>query len=136
MGSSSLQWSGPILAYLGNLDEALKRIAVYQRNSPLHFEASREVLVDVFYMAHRYQDAIEAFQSWRDPPIHMWCELAAAHAQIGQMNESRAAVATFENSKPEGYDVATFCRVHARMCRRPEDAEHWLEGYRKAGLIT
>ena len=24
--------------------------------------------------------------------------------------------------------------LHVRMCKRQEDADHWIEGYRKAGL--
>ncbi len=37
-------------------------------------------------------------------------------------------------SAPHGYDFAEVAHVHARMCARQEKGDHWLEGYRKAGL--
>jgi len=33
-----------------------------------------------------------------------------------------------------GYSRLMGDRVHGQMCTRPEDADHWVEGYRKAGL--
>ena len=35
-----------------------------------------------------------------------------------------------------GYSRLMGDRVHGQMCGRPEDREHWLEGYRKAGLLV
>ena len=50
------------------------------------------------------------------------------------MDEARAAKQFFVNSCPEGFDFSFYTATHLRMCKRPEDAEHWLEGYRKVGL--
>jgi hypothetical protein len=44
------------------------------------------------------------------------------------------AVEEFARRRPENYDPA-FVRAHVAMCRRPEDREHWIEGYRKTGLL-
>ena len=85
-------------------------------------------------MARRYEDAIGAVRGWRSPPIQLHAELAAAYAQNGQPEEAKAALETYLRKLPEGYDIAAVFRHQLRMCAKPEDAEHWLEGYRKAGL--
>ncbi|MSP83714.1 MAG: hypothetical protein EXQ94_12545 [Alphaproteobacteria bacterium] len=41
-----------------------------------------------------------------------------------------------ERVRPGGFDVEALARCYARLSRRPEDAEHWGEGFRKAGLIN
>ena len=64
----------------------------------------------------------------------MHAALAAAYAQNGQPEEAKAALETCLRELPEGYDIAVIFRQQLRMCAKPEDAEHWLEGYRKAGL--
>ncbi len=131
-----IRFAPQILAYLGDHDEALKWNRKYLRVDPHFADAHREALFDTYYMTRRYEDAILLFRGWRSPPIHMHCELAAAYAQLGRMEDARAAVAEFERLKPAGYEFAAFARAHARMCARPEDAAHWLDGYRKAGLPT
>ncbi len=85
-------------------------------------------------MARRYEDAIGAFRGWNNPQVHRHAELAAAYAQNGQPDAARTALETYRRELPEGYDVAAVCHAHARMCAKPEDRDHWLEGYRKAGL--
>lgn len=41
------------------------------------------------YMYRCYDDAIASFRGWRNPLIHMYYELAAANAQLGQMDDAR-----------------------------------------------
>jgi post-segregation antitoxin (ccd killing protein) len=43
-------------------------------------------------------------------------------------------VRQFELVRPEGWNMADWVHASISMCARPEDAERWLEGYRKAGL--
>ncbi len=57
-----------------------------------------------------------------------------AALKVHRMEDACAAVAQFERLRPDGYDVSGVARVLGQMCARPEDREHWLEGYRKAGL--
>ena len=85
-------------------------------------------------MARRYDEAIKVFHGWRNPPPHMYAEFGAACAQLNRMDEARAAIARFEQTRPRGFDAAEVARAHARMCARMEDREHWLDGYRKVGL--
>ncbi len=60
--------------------------------------------------------------------------LAALKAH--RMEDARAAAAEFERLRPDGYDFAEVARFHGQMCAHTEDREHWLEGYRKAGLLV
>ena len=129
-----IRFAEQILAYLGDHVEALKWNSKYLRLDPHFAEGVRETLFDTYYMTRRYEDAIASFQGWPNPPPHMYCELAAGYAQLGRMDDARAAVAEFERIRPAGYDFAMVSRAHARMCRRQKDADHWLEGYRKAGI--
>ncbi len=47
---------------------------------------------------------------------------------------SNTVVLSMLANAPHGYDFAEVAHVHARMCARQEEGDHWLEGYRKAGL--
>ena len=123
-----------VLTYLGDHDAGLRWNRVRSRHDPLSADSYRESTFDIYYMARRYEDAIAVFRGWRNPPFQLHAELAAAYAQNGQPDQAKAALETYLREMPEGYDIASFFRHHLRMCAKPEDAEHWLEGYRKAGL--
>lgn len=94
-----------------------------------------EALIDAQYMAREYNMAAQAYQGWREVPIHMIAEKAACHAQLGQMDIAREIVAEFNSVRPRSFDLDAFIRMHVAMCRLPQDRELWLEGYRKAGLL-
>jgi hypothetical protein len=64
----------------------------------------------------------------------MYGELAAAYAQLGQMHEAREAVEVWRRRLIGGASMAGVVSHHLRICKRPEDAQHWLEGCGKAGL--
>ena len=129
-----MHFAGLVLGYLGDHEEALRWLHKMSRHDPFSGDALREKVFDIFYMARRYEDAIEAFQGWRNPPCHMYSELAAAYAQLDRMGDAQAAVASYERTQPQGFDPVQETHAHARMCARKEDGDHWLEGYRKAGI--
>ena len=130
-----IMWScGLALAYLGDHDEALQWHQKALRVDPYFADGFREGMFDANYMARRYDEAIALFRGWPGPPPHMYSELAAAYAQLDRMDEARAALERFYRSTPEEFDIAQGKRDHFNMCAHQEDADHWLEGYRKAGL--
>ena len=47
-----------------------------------------------------------------------------------------AAKTTFDGRCPQDADLSFYAATHVRMCKHQEDAEHWLEGYRKIGLAV
>ena len=93
------------------------------------------MLAETYYLLGEYDGAIKLYQRWRDPPIHMYTHLAACHAQLGQLEAMRHAATIFNKRRPEGSDFSFYASAHARLCKQPVQADHWLDGYRKAGLI-
>ena len=129
---ASIMWRcGLTLAYLGDHDEALQWHQKALRVDPHFTDGLREVMFDANYMARRYDEAIALFRGWPSPPAHMYAELAAAYAQLDRMDEAREAI---ERYLGFSLDVAQGIHHHVGMCARREDRDHWLEGYRKAGL--
>jgi TolB-like protein len=123
-----------VLNYLGDQEEALRWNRKHSRHDPISSDGYRENAIDLYYMARRYEDAIDVYRGWRSPPLQLHVEIAAAYAQNGQPEEAKAAFETYLRERPEGYDVANVFRQQFRQCAKPEDAEHWREGYRKVGL--
>ncbi len=123
-----------VLAYLGDHGEGQNWIRMLLRHDPNMGAAMQEIIFDVYYMARRYEDAIESIKGWRDPPPHVLAEISAAYAQADRMDDARATLAMYIKTRPAGDTGAEFAHAHVRMCARPEDHDHWLEGYRKAGL--
>ena len=94
----------------------------------------RETLFDIHYMSGRYKQAIECLLGWISPPCHIFAELAAANARLGQMEESRQAVTQLNDRQCKDFDLNQFLQAHFRMCAREEDRESWREGYRMVGF--
>ena len=58
--------------------------------------------------------------------------LAATYAQLGRLDEARAEAAATLRIEPKYTIEGTFRRVSA--FKYPKDAEHFVDGLRKAGL--
>ena len=127
--------AGSIKAYGGEGQKGFDMIASAMSHDPLVPSSELEDLAEAAYMAHDYEAAIDVYKRWQNPPVHMYTHLAACYAQLDRPGEARAAVAIFETGRPPNSDFTYYATAHARMCKHREDAEHWLEGYRKAGLI-
>jgi ribosome modulation factor len=123
-----------LMAYLGDPAGAIEWIRKEQRLDPYEPESRAESWVEIYYMARQYEQAIAAFERWRNPPFHLYAELAACYAQAGRMDDARAAVSEYERQRPKDYDFGKFAAAHMTMCKYQEDRDHWLEGYRKAGF--
>lgn len=82
-------------------------------------------------MLHHYEEAVAVYRRWENPPLHMYILLALNYAQLGRMDAAAEAMARFADRRPESVDFALYAATHVRVCKRQEDREHWLEGYRK-----
>ncbi len=124
-----------VLAYGGSPDEALEWHAKSEKLEPYAADDQRlDILCDTFYMLRQYDKVIQIHQAYRNAPPGLLPVLAAAYAQVGKVDEARKTLQTMEQ---RGCPVSACLRtipVHLAHCSRPEDREHWLEGYRKAGL--
>jgi tetratricopeptide (TPR) repeat protein len=119
--------------YHGKHEEGMKWLEQAMRMDPHSNQLSLEVVFDALYMLRRYAEAIETFKRWSHPPAYMYAE-AAACALLGDEEAAARFAASFLECCPPHMDAREFARRHVAICRRQEDKDHWLEGYRKAGL--
>ena len=61
--------------------------------------------------------------------------MAACYAQAGRMDEAQKVTQRFHQLCSEEVDFKRYASNHARICKRQEDADHWIVSYRKAGLL-
>lgn len=127
---------GYVLAYLGELEAGTAQLTRALRYDPHWPEFFNELLAEASYMRKEYEKAVDTHTHWRNAPLHAYVPLAVNYAQLGLMDEARKAIAQFEDKRPEHADFAHYAATHVRMCKRQEDAEHWLEGYRKVGFAV
>jgi adenylate cyclase len=86
------------------------------------------------YMLKRYAEAVRLFRECTSRLSNaQWphLRLAAAYAQSGQLEEARAEAAEVLRINP-GFTIESWKRLN--VCKDPKDAEHRLDGLRKAEL--
>ena len=117
----------------GEPARAIQTLKAHMRLDPFYLPHAPAWLGMAYYMLERYADALPHLQECvsRAPNFgasHHW--LAATYAQLGQLDKARAEAT-------EGLRVEPWFTVgqalFARTCKRPEDAEHFKNGLRKAG---
>jgi adenylate cyclase len=124
-----------VLTYAGELQQALDYFARSERLEPYAPDDQRlDCLCDCHYMLRNYAKVVEIHGIYQNVPAFLYLILAAAYAQMGEMQKAKIAVANYERLRPAGHDFKTMIKYQMRMCWRQEDRDHWLEGYRKAGI--
>jgi DNA-binding SARP family transcriptional activator/TolB-like protein/Flp pilus assembly protein TadD len=118
-----------LLAALGRIDDSLDRMREAMRRNPYHPEWYWSDLAMIFYMARRYEDALEAYQRRASRGYWVLSRIAACYAQLGRMDEARAATAEILRLKPD-FSI----RELGRAGWTKVDFERVREGMRKAGL--
>jgi tetratricopeptide (TPR) repeat protein len=127
-----MQARGIILAFSGEHAEGLALIEAASRLEPTQPVGFHVALGDTRYLARDYRGALAALDRIPNLPPYLQLLRAAFRAQFGGADEAHRLVA----SVPDRYDAARFARNWAGMCLLPADAEHWLEGFRKAGIAV
>jgi len=126
---------GCALSYTGEPEQALEWLAKSERLEPFAPDDQRlDTLCDCYYMLRSYAKVIEIHEVYQNVPAFLYLVLAAAYAQAGQAENARTAVKAYERLRPQGHDLATHIKCWMRMCSRQTDRDHWLEGFRKAGM--
>jgi TolB-like protein/cytochrome c-type biogenesis protein CcmH/NrfG len=126
--ANSIAGFGRVLAALGRPQEGIDRIREAMRRNPYHPDWYWGVLGAVLYQTRRYADAAEALGRVTRPGHWNLCCLAACAAQMGRTEEAAAAAAEAHRLRPD------FSLARQRLSRWNADAEHIIEGMRKAGL--
>ncbi|MGI9319398.1 MAG: adenylate/guanylate cyclase domain-containing protein [bacterium] len=126
---------GFLIAYEGNPKEGWDWLEKAQQMDPQYDLFSWEANAETLYLLGEYEASIEIYRDRPNPPPHTYTHLAACYAQLGRMEEAREAVAQFKSLCAKDADFPRYAANHARLCNRQEDADNWMEGYRKAGLL-
>lgn len=126
---------GFLIAYEGNAEEGWSHLQRAEKIDPQYDLSSWEENAETLYLLGDYEGSMEIYRQRPNPPPHTYTHLAACYAQLGRMEEAREAVAQFKSMCAEDVDFSRYAANHARICMRQEDADRWIEGYRKAGLL-
>jgi tetratricopeptide (TPR) repeat protein len=133
----------PTLVYFGRWQEGLEWIDKAKRLNPFPGRWYHWYRGFALYSARDYEQAIGAFKEISLVHSRSHAYLAACYAQLGRIDEARAALALFEKvcdaerikfGEKMPATCADVAREWAERYRNPEDRDHLLDGLRKAGL--
>jgi adenylate cyclase len=124
-----------VLIYAGDPGRAIETVERHMRLDPFYAPLAAGWLGLAHYMLKQYAQALPGLRECasRAPnlPLGHSC-LAATYAQLGDIEKARAAAAEVLRIMPKW--TIQGVAVPLNPCKRPEDAEHFLDGLRKAGL--
>jgi adenylate cyclase len=122
------------LLVAGEPAKAIQTLEAHMRLDPFYQARTTAMLGFAYYLLGRYLDALPYLQeaASRAPNHgHSRRYLAAAYAQLGQLDRAR-------DEATEALRIEPWFRINqgifATICKRPEDAEHFSNGLRKAGF--
>jgi DNA-binding winged helix-turn-helix (wHTH) protein/Tfp pilus assembly protein PilF len=84
-----------------------------------------------YYAAGRYDDAVRVLQREELSQLPAKRILAASLAQLGRMDDARAEARSFLEVNP-GFEVSHWASAHT--FKHKADLEHFVDGYKRAGL--
>jgi adenylate cyclase len=122
---------GLLLADLGRPAEGIASIERAMRLDPFEARSYCSSLGLALFAARRYPEAIRAIDAAPGPTFyhHVW--RAAAHAHLGLLEQARFHAAECMRLAPD-FRISRFARLEP--IRDPADLEHWLAGFRRAGV--
>lgn len=115
----------------GRAKEGLECIEFAFRLNPYPPRTYYWVLGFANYAARRYEQAVEALRHEATYRTGSQRILAASLAQLGRLDEAKSEAEQFLAADP-GFNVRQWANAHPFS--NPNDREHFVEGYRKAGL--
>jgi class 3 adenylate cyclase/TolB-like protein len=86
------------------------------------------------YLLGDYDGALAALDMVVNPPAFIYLQKAAPLAQLGRIAEAKEAVAFARKTMPSSLTPEIFARRGIQLYALEEDKQHWLEGFRKAGI--
>jgi adenylate cyclase len=121
---------GYALAIVGRAEEGSEVIRHAMRLNPFHPDWYWDNLAIAQYTAHHYEEALDSIRrSGGRATFFSLARMASCYAQLGRLDEAREKAAEVLRLKPN-FHLLSLTLNH----KNPGDAEHWLEGMRKAGL--
>ena len=128
-------WRLPLaLMMAGDAARAVQVARAHLDLDPFSLPIARGYLGLAYYMLKRYDEALPRLREFvalapNHPPGHIW--LASTYAQLGQLQQARAEAAEVIRIDPN-WTIRRFEPLGP--FKRPEDAAHFFDGMRKAGL--
>ena len=114
----------------GRAEEGVALIRQAMRLNPFHPESYWDDLAVASYAARRYEEALEANRQIVGRKQYWYfARMAACYAQLGRTEEARAQTVEALRLKPD-FRLSTVKLFY----KNPADAQHVLDGMRKAGL--
>ena len=124
-----------VLTYTGSPEEALEWHARSERIEPYAPDDQRlDILCDTYYLLKQYEKVALLHTAYRNAPPALLDILAAAYAQLGRYEKAQETLQRMRESNFTVADSIRSIRVQQLYCSRQEDRDHWLEGYRRAGM--
>jgi len=126
---------GEVLLYAGHPARAIDAIERHMRLDPFYAPIAPGFLGLAHYILKQYSQALPLLQECASRMLNSripHCWLAATYAQLQDIEKARAEAAEVLRIEPQ----YTIEGTQARMSgfKRTEDAEHFFDGLRKAGL--
>jgi adenylate cyclase len=123
-----------VLVLAGEPERAIAAVQRYMRFDPFYAPLAPGWLGRAHYMLKQYSAALAPSRECaaQMPNVRLGnLGLAAAYAQLGRLDEARAEAAEVLRIDPK-FTISRSARL--LPFKRPEDAEHYFHGLRKAGL--
>jgi adenylate cyclase len=132
---------GNALAWGGRPREGIEPLRTAMRLSPFDPSMSGwlHYLARAHYWAGDYESAIAVARQLRNSAPNFrqaYATLMSAFGQLGQIDEAHAVMAEARERFGEGFQHFMTLPLSVIRELRPEDREHLIEGYRKAGLVA
>jgi len=135
-------WLGFVLTYFGEPVKGAGWLRAALRLNPHHGNCHTALGI-ALYLAKNYEEAVEVLSG--EPREERWsvCYLAAANAQLGRSADANFAARQFVEDmqaelrgrgEPVPASDLELAFMETAFFRRKSDAEHLLDGLRKAGL--
>jgi len=122
------------LLVAGEPAKAIQTLLAHMRLDPFYQARTTAMLGFAYYLLGRYLAALPLLQAAASrAPNHGHSRryLAATYAQLGQLEKAREEATAALRVEP-WFKINQ--GIFATICKRPEDAEHFSEGLRKAGF--
>ena len=127
---------GYCTALLGDPRNGVPLVRQAMRFNPYPPDWYHECMGEVLYMNRDYEAAVQAFNRMNHKPPWTYGYLAACYGQLGRSDEAGAMAQAFRDGVGDPSLLHETIMQDFVMYGTKAIEDHWVEGYRKAGLLA